>query len=153
MALDQDMDLLGRQPLLALMPREALRLIAFAAETRALRAGDVLFRRGSLAEGGAIVVDGAIAFDPNHDGAPSPVMAREGHLIGESALFVAVEHPATAVAREPTRVMLLPRALILRVLGEFPEAAAAIHAVIAARVRTLSDEIGQVRERLLRIDR
>ena len=46
MALDDDMTLLARQPLLSLMERDALRLLAFAAESRILRAGDVLFRAG-----------------------------------------------------------------------------------------------------------
>ena len=37
MALDEDMALLARQPLLSLMDRDALRLLAFAAESRILQ--------------------------------------------------------------------------------------------------------------------
>ena len=51
MALDDDIALLARQPLLSLMERDALRLLAFAAESRILRAGDVLFRAGEPSDG------------------------------------------------------------------------------------------------------
>ena len=61
MALDEDMALLARQPLLSLMERDALRLLAFAAESRILRAGDVLFRAGEPSDGAVLVVSGAIA--------------------------------------------------------------------------------------------
>ena len=58
MALDEDMALLARQPLLSLMDRDALRLLAFAAESRILRAGDVLFRAGEPSDGAVLVVSG-----------------------------------------------------------------------------------------------
>ncbi len=144
MALDNDIDVLARQPLLGLMPREALRLLAFAAETRLLRAGDVLFRRGDRAEGGYLVMTGAIALDPRDDGSPAAEVAGPGFLLGETALFTEAERAATAIARETTAVLKINRTVVTRVLGEFPEAAAVLHRAIADRVRTLSDELETV---------
>ena len=64
MALEDDIATLAGAPLFHLLERDALRLVAFAAETRALRAGDVLFRRGDRSDGGHVVARGAIALPP-----------------------------------------------------------------------------------------
>jgi CRP-like cAMP-binding protein len=145
MALEHDIGWLERHDLLSLLPREALRLLAFAAETRILRAGDILFRRGDIADGGYIVLSGRIALDARDDGAPAQDVVEAGALIGEIALFSQIERPATAVARESATVMKLPRTVMLRVLGEFPEGAAAVHRAIAARVTAFSDQIAPAR--------
>ena len=70
MSLEDDMALLATRALLAGMERDALRLLAFAAETRQLRAGDVLFRKGDVSDGGYVVASGAIAMieDDDDDG-------------------------------------------------------------------------------------
>jgi CRP-like cAMP-binding protein len=149
MALERDIDRLAAQPLLGLMPREALRLLAFAAEARMVRAGDVLFRRNQASDGAFLVAAGRIALDERDDGSPTDIVVGPGALIGEMALFVEGPRPATAVVRENGSVLKLPRTLMLRVLGEFPEAAAALHRAISARVAGLSDEIEDVRLRYL----
>ena len=59
MSLEDDMALLARVAMLADMERDALRLLAFAAETRQLRAGDVLFRKDEMSDGGYVVAPAA----------------------------------------------------------------------------------------------
>ncbi|MBS7705806.1 cyclic nucleotide-binding domain-containing protein [Chelatococcus asaccharovorans] len=146
MGLNDDLETLSRVPLLSLIEPDGLRLLAFAAETRILRAGDVLFRRGDDADGGYIVVSGAIALDARDNGAPADYVARPGTLIGESALLTDCIRPATAIAREPSSVMKLQRSLVHRVLGEFPASTRALHAAIAARLVAFSSELGAVRD-------
>ena len=85
MALNDDIAFLARQPLLSLMDRDALRLVAFAAESRTLRAGDVLFRRGEGSDGAFLVVSGAVALSRDDDGRPAEEIAGPGALIGELA--------------------------------------------------------------------
>lgn len=149
MALDQDMDILALQPLLGLLPREALRLLAFAAETRFLRAGDILFRKNETADGAYIVVSGAIALDARDDGAPAMAIAGPGYLLGETALFAEIERPATAIAREMSTVMKLRRSVMARVLAEFPDAAVALRAALSERVRSLSRELAGLQPRFV----
>ena len=50
MSLREDMQLLQAFPVFAAMEPEALRLVAFSAETRFLRTNDTLFRRGDAGE-------------------------------------------------------------------------------------------------------
>ncbi|WP_420101056.1 cyclic nucleotide-binding domain-containing protein [Bosea sp. (in: a-proteobacteria)] len=151
MSLDDDMALLARQPLLGLMERDALRLLAFAAETRSLRAGDVLFRAGEAADGAALVVSGALAV-MEEEGRPAREIVGPGGLVGELALFTAVSRPSTVIAREPSQIMRLPRSVMRRVLGESPASAEAIAAAIGDRLRGFVGELGAVERALKAID-
>ena len=135
MALDDDIRNLSRIPIFAELEIEAQRLIAFAAEMRILRAGDVLFRRGDKSDGGFIVQSGSIALDPSDSGSPSPKIVGANGLIGETALLTETERPATAIAREPTTVLRVPRALFHRVLREFPASAQRLRRSLAGRLR------------------
>ena len=153
MALDDDIALLARQPLLGLMERDALRLVAFAAESRILRAGDVLFRVGEPSDGAVMVISGAVALDSREDGQPAQEIVGPGALIGEIALFTAVARPVTAIAREPTQVMRLSRSVMRRVLAESPASAEAVAAAISERLRGFVDQLTVVQEALVAIDR
>src|SRR6478609_6355020 len=110
MSLEDDMALLARVAMLAGMERDALRLLAFAAETRQLRAGDVLFRKGDVSDGGYVVASGAIAMIED-DASTADAIIWAGGLIGEVALITETRRPATAIAREPTTVLRLSRAM------------------------------------------
>jgi CRP-like cAMP-binding protein len=153
MALDHDIALLARQPLLSLMERDALRLVAFAAENRTLRAGDVLFRAGDTADGAILLVSGAVALTRAEDGAPAEEVVGPGALLGELALFASGKRPVTAIAREPTQVMRLSRSVMRRVLTEFPDSAQAVAEAVAERLRQFVSELGPVRAALDAIDR
>ena len=67
MALDDDIAILSQAPLFNLLERDALRLVAFASESRTYREGDVLFKRGDRSDGGYVVSRGTIALDARED--------------------------------------------------------------------------------------
>jgi len=153
MALDDDMALLSRQPLLSLLERDALRLLAFAAESRSLRAGDVLFRIGEQSDGAAIVITGSVALTEQDDGRPASEIVGPGAMIGELALFTSLPRQVTAIAREPTEIMRLPRSVMRRVLAESPSSAEAISEAIGERLRGFVGELAAVQRALGAIDR
>ncbi|AMJ62149.1 cyclic nucleotide-binding domain-containing protein [Bosea sp. PAMC 26642] len=153
MALDDDIAILARQPLLGLMDRDALRLLAFAAESRIMRAGDILFRRGEASDGALLVISGAVALTSEDDGRKADEVVGPGSLLGELALFTSVERPVTAIAREPTQVMRLSRSVMRRVLGESPGSAEAIAAAVSERLRQFAEELAPVRDALDALDR
>jgi CRP-like cAMP-binding protein len=146
MGLNDDIAAMGRVPTLAFLEPDALRLLAFAAETRILRAGDVLFRRGEEADAGFIVVSGAIALDARDDGSPASYIAGPGTLVGELALLVPVVRPATAIARESSSVLRLSRTLVHRVLAEFPRSALALRQALSERLTAFSRELAALGE-------
>ena len=151
MALKRDIAILETVPLFSAMDRDALRLIAFAGETKIVRAGDVLFRRGEMSDGGYLVTSGAVALDATDDGSPA-VVATAGTLIGELALIIDTARPATAIAREPSSVLKIGRSVFRRVLDEYPELAVAVRDVVAARAEATAAELAEVRRKLLVLD-
>lgn len=152
MALDDDIAILSKAPLFNLLERDALRLVAFASESRSLREGDVLFRKGDRSDGGYVVSRGAIALDANEDGSPAAFVAGPGSLIGQAALFTRIARPATATAQEATTVIRVTPSLMRRVLEEFPDAAAAMQDAMAEELARLSQGLEQVRQKLIAID-
>jgi CRP-like cAMP-binding protein len=145
MGLDDDIGKLARNPTFAVMELEALRLIAFSAETKTLRAGDVLFRRDEISNDGFVVLTGSIAVDPSGLGAATARIIRPPGLIGDIALLTQTRRPATAIAREPTTVMRISRQLFHRVLNEFPDSAERLRQTLGARLLQLTAELGSVR--------
>ena len=141
MALQDDVRNLTSLPAFRDLDPEAVRLIAFSAETRILRAGDVLFRRGDASDGGFVVLSGLIGLAASG----AETLVRPPALLGELALVAETQRPATATAREPTSVLKVPRALYRRILAEYPESAARVRADTAARLFALRGELDGLR--------
>jgi CRP-like cAMP-binding protein len=149
MGLEDDIGKLARIPAFAVIEPEALRLIAFSAETRILRAGDVLFRRDEISNDGFVVLAGSIALDASGDGAVTARIVRPPGLIGDLALLTQTRRPATAIAREPSTVLRISRLLFRRVLHEFPDSAERLRQSQGARLLQFTGELGAVRRRRL----
>lgn len=137
MSLDGDIRRLAAIALLAELDPEALRLLAFSAETRTFRAGDVLFRRGEPGDGGFMLTVGSVSLDARPGGGGRQIVGA-GALIGERALITAMPRPTTAVALEPCTVLRITRGLFHRVLAEFPDSAARLRRHLA---RSLHDRL------------
>jgi CRP-like cAMP-binding protein len=142
MALDDDITLLEHVPLFASLGQDPLRLLAFSAETRMLGSGDILFREGQAADSGFVVVEGG--FILSNSGGLGDRSVGPGALLGEIALIVATLRPATAIAREPSTVMRIPRMLFRRVLAEFPAAARRVHAEFHQKMRRTTEGLTRV---------
>lgn len=146
MGLDDDIAILAAAPLFGFMGRDALRLLSFAAERRSLAPGDVLFARGERADGGFVVMSGTIALAPRAEGAEPVAVGRSG-LIGQLALFLREERPTEARAATAAEVIRITPTLMRRVLEEFPDAAKAIHDVLADDLAALARDLDRVRVR------
>ena len=146
MSLESDLRELGRIPLFAAMEYEALRLIAFAGEARILRAGDIVFRKGDISDGGYVLLNGRLELESPTAGrahrAITPPM-----LVGELALITETERPGTLVARSPSSVLRISRDLFQRVLREFPRSARQtrdfVETRLAAYLRDIAETSGR----------
>ena len=144
MALEDDVATLGRIAIFSALAPDALRLLAFSAETRVLRAGDILFRRDEPSNGGFVVLTGSIALDPSDHGASATRIVRPPALIGEIALITRMNRPATAIAREPSNVLRISQQLFRRVLSEAPAGAERLRETLSARLGQFTAEIEAV---------
>ena len=150
MALDDTIAMLAQAPLFSHFERDALRLIAFSADPRRLRANEILFRQGERSDGGYVVIDGEIALA--RDDVDSVTLAGPGALIGQVALFLRTARPSSAVARERSTVIRVSPTLMRRVLDEFPSAAAELRDAMAEDLHDLTGKLDKVRRMLTAID-
>jgi CRP-like cAMP-binding protein len=141
MALDDDVRNLARNSTFSEFEPEALRLLAFSAETRILRAGDILFRRGDSGDSGFIVLSGSIALTTKDDGSAAERIAGPQSLIGDLAMIAETKRQATAVAREPSSVLKISRALFHRILQEFPQSAERLRRQMAKNLQGFVGEL------------
>jgi CRP/FNR family transcriptional regulator len=116
-------------------------LLANATERR-FRADEVLYLAGSPARALYLVVEGRVRLLRGHDGRTIFIHDElAGGSLGEVPLFEGTTYPATAIAAEPTRCLVLPREAILEAVRTHPELALAILSRLAARVRFLVDKL------------
>ena len=146
MALQDVVKSLASTPCLRDLEPDALKLIAFSAETRILRAGDVLFQIGEPSDGGFVVLSGTITLATN---AGAKATAQAPALIGDAALITETTRPCTASAREPSSVLKISRALFHRVLGEYPDSAARLRHALRSRLMVLHDDLHQFRQGII----
>jgi CRP-like cAMP-binding protein len=153
MSLDSDISLLSRVPLFSELNSEQVRLLAFSALHRELRVDEVLFHEGAEAFSGYIVASGEIVMSRGEGKAKKTLATCEvGSLIGEIALFIATKRPATATATRLTDVIEINRALMTRMLNEYPHVALRLRAALTERLTATVSELGRVRQALKQID-
>jgi CRP-like cAMP-binding protein len=142
MALDDDIRIFTQIPLFRLLEPDALRLLAFSAETKLLRAGDVLLRSPQALDGGHLLTKGALAIFDNPDqiGAASQII-RAPALVGELSLIASTSFVGSIVAREPSTTLRISRAIFHRVLNEYPRSAVAIREALVERLKSISQEL------------
>lgn len=150
MTLEQDIRLLSTVPLFADLASEQLRLLAFSAIRLDLPAGRALFRADTKALSGFIVMAGEIELSHHLDDESNSLPLGTfgpGTLLGEIALFVETRRPATATATKDSVVIEIDRNLMHRMLQEYPEVAARLHARIVGRLADTVGALGELRGR------
>ncbi|MDR3424822.1 MAG: cyclic nucleotide-binding domain-containing protein [Alphaproteobacteria bacterium] len=149
MALETEVELLRALPLFSELESEAVRLIAFSAESKSMRAGDVLFRQGDASDGGYLVISGAIALDASQNGAIAAKVVGPGALIGELALLASTRRPATAIARQTSTVLKISRALFLRAIEASPTSAERLKRLLTIQLESLTLDLEKTRKAFL----
>ena len=147
MGLEDDIAFFERVPTLAVLGKQALRVLAIGAETRQLQSGAVLYYAGELVDGGYIVQQGSMVVEP--EGAPGrEYTVGPGTLLGELALLTDTTSPVTAIAREPTVLLRISRGLFRKMLEGYPAAALRLRDEMAGRVASWTQDLTGVRTKL-----
>jgi CRP-like cAMP-binding protein len=143
MTIEDDIAFLERVPALAVLGRDALRILAIGTENRYVHEGVTLFGEGEEADGAYVVQEGSFDLVARENGKATVV--GPGTLIGEVALVSETRRPVSAVAREPSSVVRIPRQLFLKMLESDVEAATRMRDALAARVNQTAGEFARVR--------
>jgi CRP-like cAMP-binding protein len=148
MNLEDEIAIFERVPTFAALGKQALQVLAIGAETRNLPSGAVLFYAGELADGGYLVQEGSLLMEPGTFSEGNEYTVGPGTLVGELALLTDMVCPATAIAKEPTVVIRIPRNLFRKMLEGYPAAAEKLREIMSARLQTWTRELGAVRRKL-----
>jgi CRP-like cAMP-binding protein len=147
MSIEDDIAFLDQIPMFHRLGGSALRILAISAEGYRVEPGQVLFRVGDVADGAYVVQQGSFALQPQRAG-EAHVVAGPGTLLGESALIAETLRPATATAREESTVLRISRAMFLKMLDGYPDAARRLRDEIAARADQWAREMDNIRAAL-----
>ncbi len=150
MTIEDDIAFLEQVPTLAVLGKQALRVLAIGVEARALQSGAVLFYAGELADGGYIVQEGALLLEPGNPGEGEEYTVGPGTLLGELALLTETASPVTVIAKEPTVLIRIPRSLFRKMLEGYPAAAQRLRDAMAERVDSWTRELTAVKGALER---
>jgi CRP-like cAMP-binding protein len=148
MAIEDDIAFFETVPTLAVLGKQALRVLAIGAEMRQLPSGAVLFYAGELVDGGYIVQDGTLLVEHTTPSEGSEYTVGPGTLLGELALLTESISPITAIAKEPTVLVRISRNLFRKMLEGYPAAAKRLRDAMAERVDGWSRELAAVKDKL-----
>jgi CRP-like cAMP-binding protein len=145
MAIEDDIAFFETVPTLAVLGKQALRVLAIGAEIRQLQSGAVLFYAGELVDGGYVVQDGSLVVEQGAASDAAEYIVGPGTLLGELALLTETISPVTAIAKEPTVLVRISRSLFRKVLEGYPAAAQHMRDAMAARVDSWTRELTAVK--------
>ena len=148
MTLEDDIAFFEQVPTLAALGRQALRVLAIGADTKQLANGAVLHYAGEIAEGAYLVQQGSLLLEPDTFSEGREYVVGPGTLIGELALITEMRVPATAIAKEPTVLIRIPRSLFRKMLEGYPDAAEKLRDILSSRLTTWTRDLAGVRRRL-----
>lgn len=153
MSLERDIEFLRNLPLLSELTSDQLRLLAFGADFRITRKGEVLFKRGDFADSGLLVKSGLIGLYTSDDADAEPdEIIEPGALIGELALIIDTRRAVRAVALERSELLQIRRALFRRMLEEFPSIARCVRQNLVGRISNFAHDLAPVADALDHID-
>ncbi|HSA54983.1 MAG TPA: Crp/Fnr family transcriptional regulator [Gemmatimonadaceae bacterium] len=139
-------DELAKLPFGVGLPRDALHLLCQRSVERRYRAGQVLFRVGGTPAGIHVVLEGRVRVVREVAGRRQVLHTElSGGTLGEVPLFSGGSYPATAIAAEPSRCLLLSREVIAAAIAAHPEVAFRFLDRLANRVRELVERVDALR--------
>ena len=148
MSIEDDIEFFEHVPTLALLGREALRILAIGAENRYLQGGEVLCQQGQAVDAGYVVQEGSFRLTRAGEIDAAGRTAGAGAIIGEVALLVDSQSSFTATARQPSTVIRIPRTLFVKMLEGYPEAAARLRDSLLAQTEQTARDMRSMRGKL-----
>ena len=136
---------LASHPLLRNAPFSALDAIVKLATERSYTTDEVIFMAGSPANGLYLLVEGGVRVVRGRRDRQHVIhLEKSGGTLGEVPLFAGGGYPATAIASEPTRCIILSHAALRAAIASSPEFAFLLLERLAQRVRGLVERLDRV---------
>jgi CRP-like cAMP-binding protein len=133
-----------RIPLFAECDRAQLQVIAFASERAEFAPGQALIKQGQQGDAAYLILSGAAKVERVENKKKTlATMVEAGAFVGELGMIAGLPYSVSVTAETPLSAARVRRDLFMRVVAEFPEFGAQVHAALA---RKLDASMGELRE-------
>ena len=146
MSVEQDIAILEQVPMLRVLGRGILRMIAMGAETRPVHTGEMLFAPHERPDCAFVVQEGLFALSIDPENSQRVIEAGPGTMLGEFALLTDAARPLSAIAQQPSTVMRISRSMFMKILENDADAAVRLRDYVARRTRMSIAEMLTVKE-------
>lgn len=131
-------------PWFSALGRDALVALGEIAAEKSYAAGRLIFSEGDDARALYIVASGDVDLVKLSRGGREQLVRKVGahEMFAEAAMFAGDTYPATAIARTPSRLIVITKAGFLKLVRIHPEIATAIIGAMARLLRHLNAKLG-----------
>ncbi|MEM9733611.1 MAG: cyclic nucleotide-binding domain-containing protein [Pseudomonadota bacterium] len=152
--LSDEVDLLRSIPMLANMPSNKLKLLAFASDHVTYREGDILFHQGDDADAAYIVVEGtADVLVASHDGGTPSKVAELGRnaFVGDMAIIGDIPRTATVRANGDLRMLRIRKEHMMDMVKDSPTLAMAVLQELVNRLAKTTQDLSEARDEVAQL--
>ena len=152
--LQDEVDLLRSIPMLANLPMNKLKLLAFASDRVAYAEGEVLFEQGDAADSAYIVIEGEadvlVSFgegqEPNKVATLGP-----NSFVGDMAILCDIPRTATVQANSKLEALRVRQEHLMELINDSPALAMSVLKEIVQRLAKTTKDLSEAREEVARL--
>ena len=152
--LQDEVDLLRSIPMLANLPMNKLKLLAFASDRVAYAEGEILFEQGDAADSAYIVIEGEadvlVSFgegqEPNKVATLGP-----NSFVGDMAILCDIPRTATVQANSKLEALRVRQEHLMELINESPALAMSVLKEIVQRLAKTTKDLSEAREEVARL--
>lgn len=146
MSLNRIVEAMREVPMFRNVDPKQLRVFAFMGETLSYRAGERVFEKGDEGDAAYIVIEGEVeVLVPTDHGEASVAILGEKEIFGEMAVLCDQKRSSAIAARTDLLALRLDRAVILKLLQEFPDISLELIRVLAHRLEVTTRDLADAR--------
>ena len=141
--------------MLANLPSNKLKLLAFASDRVSYSQGDMLFHQGDSADAAYIVIDGeADVLVGEGDAAPSKVASLgPNSVVGDMAILCDIPRTASIQASKPLEALRIKREHMVELINESPALAMSILRELVERLANTTRDLSEAKAKLSKLER
>lgn len=152
--LQDEVDLLRSIPMLASLPANKLKLLAFASDHVDYQEGEILFEQGDDADAAYIVIEGGADVLVTPEGASEPSKVAElgpNSFVGDMAILCDIPRTASVRANATLRTLRIRKDHMMDMMRDSPTLAMAVLKELVQRLAKTTQDLSEARAEVARL--
>lgn len=152
--LKDEVDLLRSIPMLAKLPSNKLKLLAFASDRVSFAKGEVLFEQNDEADAGYIIISGQgdVLVSTGPDTPPAKVASIKPHeFVGDMAILCDIPRTATVAAATDLEALKIRKEHMMELINETPSLAVSVLKEQVQRLAKTTRDLSEARAEIARL--